>query len=195
MTRKAWPTTPLQSVGNLQPGCLLPIQSDSSSKCKRDRKSSKGFWGGGRFFHSLPLLLSGFNQLQHKGEKALQKQALRQSYRSKALLPPWLENAVWMPTPYAVFAVCAITNIQVDSCEDTEPALVYHCFLTASVSEKTWHWENGKICLHDHRPSSRALINHFWRRLHKSDKGAEVSAQHVHSITLTKAKKVTNNTF
>lgn len=74
-----------------------------------------------------------------------------------------------MPTPYAVFGAYAIRNIQGDSCYDTKPALVYRCFLTASVSEKTWHRENGKICSNDHRPCSRTLINHFRRQLHKSD--------------------------
>lgn len=61
-----------------------------------------------------------------------------------------MEGTEWVPTAYAVFAFWAITNIQVDSCEDAKPALVYRCFLTSGVSEKTWHWEKGKICLHDH---------------------------------------------
>lgn len=91
------------------------------------------------FFPLLASVIIWVNQLQHESEKALHKQALQHSYHSKALRPPLMESIVWMPTPYAVFAFCAITNIQVDSCEDTEPALVYRCFLTSRVSEKTWH--------------------------------------------------------
>lgn len=47
------------------------------------------------------------------------------------------------------FSFSATTNISVDSCKDTEPALVYRYFLAARASEKTWHREAENVCLPD----------------------------------------------
>lgn len=120
-------------------------------------------------FHFLLLPITGFNPLQKVKRLCTSYDAAKlQLYQ----IPKTLDgekNAVQMPTPYAVFGAYAIRNIQGDSCYDTKPALVYCYFLTASVSVKTWHRKNGKICSNDHRPCSRTLINHFRRQLHKSD--------------------------
>lgn len=59
-------------------------------------------------------------------------------------------NTVCFPPPYVVFSFGATTNIPIDSCKDTEPALVYRYFLAARASEKTCHREAENVCLPDY---------------------------------------------